>query len=72
MAALSASNWNPVLKAFHRRLTVDANFRKSSPRRLLNAMVRDNVVWAARIGERQHCADRTLAVALIDWAESRS
>ena len=59
MAALSASNWNPVLKAFHRRLTADGKLPKvvivAVMRKMitmLNAMVRDNVVWAARIGER--------------------
>jgi transposase len=59
MAALSASNWNPVLKAFHRRLSADGKLPKvvtvAVMRKMitmLNAMVRDNVVWAARIGER--------------------
>jgi len=59
MAALSASNWNPVLKAFHRRLTADGKLPKvvivAVMRKMitmLNAMVRDNVVWAARVGER--------------------
>jgi len=55
MAAMSASNWNPVLKAFHDRLkaagklpkvTIVAVMRKMIT--TLNAMVRDDVVWADR------------------------
>jgi len=55
MAALSASNWNPALKAFHDRLeaagkkpkvTIVAVMRKMIT--TLNAMVRDDVVWADR------------------------
>ena len=55
MAAMSASNWNPVLKRFHRRLqdagklpkvTIVAVMRKMIT--MLNAMVRDDVVWADR------------------------
>jgi transposase len=53
MAAMSASNWNPVLKAFHNRLkaagklpkvVIVAVMRKMIT--MLNAMVRDDVVWA--------------------------
>jgi transposase len=53
MAAMSASNWNPVLKAFHHRLkaagklpkvAIVAVMRKMIT--ILNAMVRDDVVWA--------------------------
>lgn len=53
MAAMSAGNWNPVLKAFRDRLvaagkrpkvTIVAVMRKMIT--TLNAMVRDNVVWA--------------------------
>jgi transposase len=55
MAAMSASNWNPVLKAFHDRLkaagklpkvVIVAVMRKMIT--MLNAMVRDDVVWADR------------------------
>jgi transposase len=55
MAAMSASNWNPGLKAFHDRLeaagkkpkvTIVAVMRKMIT--TLNAMVRDDVVWADR------------------------
>jgi len=53
MAAMNASNWNPVLKAFHNRLkaagklpkvVIVAVMRKMIT--MLNAMVRDDVVWA--------------------------
>jgi transposase len=53
MAALSASNWNPTLKAFHDRLAatgkkpkvvIVAVMRKMIT--ILNAMVRDGIVWA--------------------------
>ena len=59
MAAMSASNWNPVLKAFHRRLkavgklpkvVIVAVMRKMIT--MLNAMVRDDVVWADRLSGR--------------------
>jgi transposase len=59
MAAMSASNWNPGLKAFHDRLeaagkkpkvTIVAVMRKMIT--ALNAMVRDNVVWADRLSGR--------------------
>jgi len=55
MAAMSASNWNPVLKGFHDRLeaagklpkvTIVAVMRKMIT--MLNAMVRDDIVWADR------------------------
>jgi transposase len=55
MAAMSASNWNPVLKRFHDRLrnagklpkvVIVAVMRKMIT--MLNAMVRDDVVWADR------------------------
>jgi transposase len=55
MAAMSASNWNPVLKVFHARLkgagklpkvAIVAVMRKMIT--ALNAMVRDDVVWADR------------------------
>src|SRR5262245_19714688 len=55
MAAMSASNWNPVLKAFHGRLeaagkkpkvTIVAVMRKMIT--TLNAMLRDDVAWADR------------------------
>jgi transposase len=53
MAAMSAGNWNPVLKAFRQRLkgagkmakvVIVAVMRKMIT--MLNAMVRDDVVWA--------------------------
>ena len=59
MAAMSASNWNPELKAFHDRLeaagkkpkvTIVAVMRKMIT--TLNAMVRDDVVWADRLSSR--------------------
>src|SRR6266566_5087167 len=59
MAAISASNWNPGLKAFHDRLevagkkpkvTIVAVMRKMIT--TLNAIVRDDVVWADRLSGR--------------------
>jgi transposase len=53
MAAMSAGNWNPVLKTFRKRLkgagkmakvVIVAVMRKMIT--MLNAMVRDDVVWA--------------------------
>jgi transposase len=53
MAAMSAGNWNPVLKAFRKRLkgagkmakvVIVAVMRKMIT--MLNAMIRDDVVWA--------------------------
>jgi transposase len=59
MAAMSASNWNPVLKAFHDRLTTAGKLPKvvivAVMRKMitmLNAMVRDDVVWADRLSGR--------------------
>ena len=59
MAAMSASNWNPVLKAFHDRLTASGKLPKvvivAVMRKMitmLNAMVRDDVVWADRLSGR--------------------
>jgi transposase len=53
MAAMSASNWNPVLKVFHGRLKATGKLPKvvivAVMRKMittLNAMVRDDVVWA--------------------------
>ena len=53
MAAMSASNWNPLLKVFHDRLRAAGKLPKvrivAVMRKMLvtlNAMVRDNVVWA--------------------------
>src|SRR5262249_22263009 len=55
MAAMSASNWNPALKPFHNRLnaagkkpkvTIVAVMRKMIT--TLNAIVRDDVLWADR------------------------
>jgi transposase len=59
MAAMSASNWNPVLKTFHDRLkaagklpkvVIVAVMRKMIT--MLNAMVRDDVGWADRLSGR--------------------
>jgi transposase len=59
MAAMSASNWNPALKAFHDRL--DATGKKPKVvivavmRKMLttlNAMVRDDVSWVDRSSGR--------------------
>jgi transposase len=59
MAAMSASNWNPALKLFHDRLkgagklpkvVIVAVMRKMIT--TLNAMVRDDVVWADRLSSR--------------------
>jgi transposase len=56
MAAMSASNWNPLLKAFHDRLkaagkkpkiVIVAVMRKMIT--MLNAMIRDDVVWVDRL-----------------------
>jgi transposase len=59
MAAMSASNWNPVLKAFHGRLKAAGKLPKVAivavMRKMiiiLNAMVRDDVVWADRLTGR--------------------
>jgi transposase len=53
MAAMSACNWNPALKAFHDRLEATGKKPKvvivAVMRKMLttlNAMVRDDVVWA--------------------------
>jgi transposase len=61
MAAMSASNWNPVLKTFHDRLEAAGKLPKvvivAVMRRMitmLNAMVRDDVVWADRLGGRHN------------------
>ena len=55
MAAMSASNWNPVLKVFHARLKAAGKLPKVAivavMRKMitaLNAMVRDDVIWADR------------------------
>jgi len=59
MAAMSASNWNPVLKVFHDRLKAAGKLPKVAlvavMRKMittLNAMVRDDMVWADRVGGR--------------------
>jgi transposase len=53
MAAMSACNWNPVLKAFHDRLAATGKLPKvvivAVMRKMitmLNAMVRDGIAWA--------------------------
>jgi hypothetical protein len=60
MAAMSASNWNPVLKAFHDRLAAAGKSPKvvivAVMRKMittLNAMIRDDVAWADRYIGRQ-------------------
>jgi len=59
MAAMSASNWNPALKAFHNRLKAAGKLHKvvivAVMRKMitmLNAMVRDDVVWADHLHGR--------------------
>jgi transposase len=59
LAAMSASNWNPVLKAFHNRLKTAGKLHKVAMvavmRKMitmLNAMVRDDMVWAGQLGGR--------------------
>jgi transposase len=61
MGAMSASQWNPVLKAFHDRLAatgkkpkvvIVAVMRKMIT--MLNAMIRDDVVWADRLNGRHN------------------
>jgi transposase len=59
MAAMSACNWNPALKAFHDRLEATGKKPKvvivAVMRKMLttlNAMVRDDVVWADRLRGR--------------------
>jgi transposase len=59
MAAMSASNWNPALKAFHDRLEATGKKPKvvivAVMRKMittLSAMVRDDVVWADRSSGR--------------------
>ena len=61
MAAMSASNWNPVLKAFHDRLAAAGKMPKvvlvAVMRKMvvmLNAMVRDDVAWADRDSRRHN------------------
>jgi transposase len=59
MGAMSASNWNPVFKAFHDRLKAAGKLPKvvivAVMRKMitaLNAMVRDDVVWADHLSGR--------------------
>ena len=59
MGAMSASNWNPVLKGFHDRLKAAGKLPKvvivAIMRKMitaLNAMVRDDVVWADHLSGR--------------------
>jgi transposase len=59
MAAMSASNWNPVLKVFHGRLKAAGKLPKVAivavMRKMittLNAMVRDDMVWADHLSGR--------------------
>ena len=60
MAALSASNWNPALKAFHDRLAVTGKKPKvvivAVMRKMittLNAMLRDGTTWVDRYSGRR-------------------
>ena len=59
MAAMSASNWNPALNALHHRLKAVGKLPKVAivavMRKIittLNAMVRDDVVWADHLHGR--------------------
>jgi transposase len=59
MAAMSACNWNPALKTFHDRLAATGKKPKvvivAAMRKMittLNAMLRDDVVWADRLSGR--------------------
>ena len=59
MAAMSASNWNPAFKTFHDRLKAAGKLPKVAivavTRKMittLNAMVRDDVIWADRLTGR--------------------
>ena len=63
MAAMSASNWNPGLKAFHDRLAatgkkpkvvIVAVMRKMIT--MLNAMLRDGTTWVDRYNGRRSAA----------------
>jgi transposase len=61
MAAMSACNWNPVLKTFHDGLAATGKKPKvvivAVMRKMittLNAMVRDDVVWADRLSGRHN------------------
>lgn len=63
MAAMSASNWNPVFKTFHDRLAASGKKPKvvivAVMRKIittLNAMVRDDVVWVDRLRGRHSVA----------------
>jgi transposase len=60
MAALSASNWNPALKAFHDRLAATGKKPKvvvvAVMRKMittLNAMLRDGTIWVDRYNGRR-------------------
>ena len=59
MAAMSACNWNPALKTFHDRLAATGKKPKvvivAAMRKMittLNAMLRDDVVWADCVSGR--------------------
>ena len=77
MAAMSAGDWNPTLKAFRHRLTTAGKVPKVTivavMRKMittLNAMVRDDVAWADHLGaaRRLHgsqCADRVGRVKVV-------
>jgi transposase len=63
MAALSASNWNPALKAFHDRLAATGKKAKvvivAMMRKMittLNAMLRDGTTWVDRYSGRRSAA----------------
>jgi transposase len=63
MAAMSASNWNPVFKVFHDRLKAAGKLPKvvivAVMRKMitaLNAMVRDDVAWVDRLSGRHSVA----------------
>jgi transposase len=61
MAAMSASNWNPALKAFHQCLAAAGKVPKVAivavMRKMittLNPMLRDDAAWADRLGGRHN------------------
>src|SRR2546428_10150603 len=74
MAAMSASNWNPVLKAFHDRLTAGGKLPKvvivAGMRKMItlpNAKVRDDVVWAGRLNGRHRLPTAPQPLGAVPW-----
>jgi transposase len=76
---MSASNWNPVLEAFHDRFKAAGKLPKvvivAVMRKMItafNAMVRDDVVWADHLSLAIGTVCRPqVATALIDLVGSR-